>query len=298
MRISWIVTMHGARLASLLIASLFAATVGFSQTATPSVPILELEKKVFLAGESVRLWVGVVAETVVPEALRESGVLHIVLPGGGRIDDPVSSPRDGDSSDGWKGGWGFGERQPSPGRYIASFEFAGQRSVAQPFEIIPNPYSDKIEARWVFSGSKSGGGVHMRGVFLHLENKTGRVIRIARPGSNAADVWIKVETFDPPSRESKFVPQSAMLQAEEIPSYSFEKLDWANQSRWPMIAVPSGESADLRLALHSAYSFRDRQEYEITIGSVLTVFVGEREDADAQLFPLRIPVATTARFRW
>jgi hypothetical protein len=50
--------------------------------------------------------------------------------------------------------------------------------------------------------------------------------------------------------------------------------------------------------LQSAYSFRDGQEYEVTISSVLTLFIGERDDADAQLFPLRIPVSVTARFRW
>jgi len=45
-------------------------------------------------------------------------------------------------------------------------------------------------------------------------------------------------------------------------------------------------------ALDSAYSFRSDAEYEVTIGTVLTVFVGEPGDAGAGLYPLRIPVST------
>ena len=65
-----------------------------------------------------------------------------------------------------------------------------------------------------------------------------------------------------------------------------------------MITVPGGGSVDRSLALQSAYSFREGQEYEFTISTVLTVFVGEPDDADAQLSPLRIPVSGTVRFRW
>jgi hypothetical protein len=291
-------SMHAARFASLVvIGSWFGGAVGFSQPTAAFNPILELEKAVFVVGESVRLWVGVTADADVPEGLHESGVMHIVCPDGSRIDDPVSWPRDGNSSS-WKGGWGFGKHPPGPGRYIATFEFAGQRTSDRPFEIIPNTFSNGIEARWVFFDTESGGSVHMRGVLLHIQNKTGRVLRVAKPGLSGSDVSVKVKAFQPPSSESKFVPQSAMLQADEIPSFSFERLGWDNQSRWPMITVPAGGFADRRLLLQSAYSFRDGQEYEITLGTVLTVFVGEREDFDAQLFPLRIPVSATARLRW
>jgi hypothetical protein len=50
--------------------------------------------------------------------------------------------------------------------------------------------------------------------------------------------------------------------------------------------------------LGSAYPFREGQEYEVTIHTVLTVFAGERGDSDAGLFPLQLPVSATAHFRW
>jgi|HubBroStandDraft_4_1064222.scaffolds.fasta_scaffold123725_2 hypothetical protein len=65
-----------------------------------------------------------------------------------------------------------------------------------------------------------------------------------------------------------------------------------------MVTVPPGGSIDRDLLLQSAYSFRDGHEYEVTISTVLIVFIGERDDADAKLFPLRIPVSAATRFRW
>ena len=65
-----------------------------------------------------------------------------------------------------------------------------------------------------------------------------------------------------------------------------------------MITVPGGGSVDRNVVLQSAYPFREGQEYEVTISTVLTLFVGEPSDADAQLFPLRIPVSGMVRFRW
>jgi hypothetical protein len=205
---------------------------------------------------------------------------------------------DGNSSRGWKGGSGLGTQSPSPGRYVVSFEFAGQRTGDQTFEIVPNPFSRSIVARWVFLDTKSGGDIHERGALLHIENKTDRVLRFAKPGLLGSEVWLLVREPQPPSSESTFVPQSALLRADEAPSYSLDRLDWSNQSSWPMVTVPAGGSVDRNLVLQSAYSFRVGLEYEVTIDTVLTVFVGERDDADAQLFPLRIPVGETARFRW
>ena len=83
---------------------------------------------------------------------------------------------------GWKGGWGFGTQSPSLGRYVVSFECAGQRTAGQTFEVILNPFSPLIDARWIFFDAKSGGDVHERGALLHLENKTERVLRFAKPG--------------------------------------------------------------------------------------------------------------------
>ena len=293
--------MHRARteFGSLIVAgTLLGLGAAPAQQESGFTPILQLEKPIYVADEAIRFWVGVTSNVDIPESLRSSCILHMVRPDGSKVNESVSWPVDGSPSHSWKGGWGFGKQSPEPGRYVVSFECAGQRTGDQTFEIVPNPFSRSVEARWVFFDTKSGGDIHARGAVLHIENKTDRVLRFAKPGLSGSEVFLDVKQFQPALSESTFVPQSALLGADEIPSFSFERPEWSNQSRWPMITVPAGGSVDRSRMLQSAYSFRDAQEYEVTISTVLTLFIGEHDDADAQLFPLRIPVSTTARFRW
>ena len=292
-------SLHTARFAYLIIVGIsLNVWVASAQRTTSFGPILELEKPVYVANEVIRFWIGVTSDVPIPEALQSSYVVHIVRPDGSRTDERVSSTADGDPSRAWKGGWGFGKQSPSLGHYVVSFEFAGQRTADQTFEVIPSPFGRGIEASWIFVDTKSGGDVHSRGVLLHMENKTGRVLHFAKPGLSGSEVWLHVKQFQPPYSKSTFVPQSALLRADEVPSFTLDTLQWSNQASWPMVVVLDGSSVDRGLTFQSAYSFRDGQEYEVTISTVLTIFVGERDDADAELFPLRIPVSGTARIRW
>ena len=280
----------------LTLAGLLAG-LGSGQHSASFFPTIELEKPVYVVNESIRFWIGVTAGSTIPGTLTSTCIMHTTRPDGTTIDEPVSWPADGDASRGWKGGWGLG-KQPPAGRYLVSFEFAGLRTPIRAIDVIPDPFAGNIDARWIFADSKSGGAIDARAVVLHVENKTGRTLRFAKPGLIDSSVWLNVRTFQPRSEESTFVPQSALLRTDEIPSYSFDKLDWDNQRRWPMITVPAGGSVNQPLTLASAYSFRDGQDYELTIGTVLTIFVGEPGDSDAALFPIRIPVSATTRFRW
>jgi hypothetical protein len=293
-------SMHIVRLTSFIVVGTWlGVAVATSQQTSGFSPTIQLEKSIYAADESVRFWVGVTSASQIPEALRSSCVLHWVRPDGTRLDEHVPWPRDGDTSRGWTGGWGFGKQSVSLGRYVISLEFGGQETTDQSFEIVKNPFSSRMSAHWIFVDTKSAGGIHARGAFLRVQNRTDRVVRFAKPGLIGSEVWLDVKTFQPPSMESMFVSQSALLQANEIPSYSFEKqLEWSNQSRWPMITVPPGDSKDRTVDLQSAYPFHGGQEYEVTISTVLTVFIGEREDSGAGLFPLRMPVSATAHFHW
>jgi hypothetical protein len=299
MRIGLSDSARSFRLASLIAAlTWLGAGIAPSQQTTGFHPTLRLEKSTYTADESVRFWVGVTSASEIPEAMQSSCLLHWVRPDGTRLDERVGWPVDGDSSHDWQGGWGFGKQPVILGRYAISFECAGQLTGDQSFEIVANPYSNNIRAEWIFVDSKSGGSVPARSVLLHVVNGTGRVLRFPKPGLIGSEVWLHVKTLQPPSMESAFVPVSALLRADEIPSFSLLNIEWGNQSRWPMMTVAPGGSADCTVDLQSAWPFRNEQEYEVTIETVLTVFIGEREDSDAGLFPLRIPVSKTMHFRW
>ena len=289
---------HRVRLMSLIAAvTWLAAVIAPSQQTADLNPTLELEKSTYAADESIRFWIGVTSASVIPEALRSSCLLHWTRPDGARHDEQVGWPQDGNNSHGWQGGWGFGKQDVSPGRYFISFECAGRQTKEQSFEVVANPFTSGIRAQWSFVDSISGGGVPSRSAFLHLENGTGRMLRFAKPGLTGSEVWLQVRTLQPPAMATTFIPQSALLRAAEIPLFSFQKIDWGNQSKWPMITVAPGGSSDRSVDLQTAWPFRNEQEYDVTIETVLTVFIGESGDSDAGLFPLRIPVSTTTHFR-
>jgi hypothetical protein len=291
--------MHISRLVGLIAAGTWLGTViAPSQQTTGLIPSLQLDKPIYSQDEAVRFWVGVTSASAIPEGLRTSCLLHWIRPDGSRLEEQVPWPMDGDSTRGWQGGWGFGKQHVNLGGYVVSFECAAQKTPDQSFEIVANPLSGGIRAQWILVDAKSGGSIHAPSAFLHVENGTGRVLRFAKPGLVGSDVSLQVKTLLLPSIESMFVSESAILRADEIPSLSFQMIDWSNQSKWPMITVPPSGSADRPVNLQSAYPFRNEQEYGVTISTVLTVFVGEREDPDAGFFPLRIPVSTTAHFRW
>lgn len=274
------------------------AVVAPSQQTADLNPTLNLEKTTYAANESIRFWIGVTSTSSIPEALRSSCLLHWTRPDGARHDEQVGWPPDGDTSHGWQGGWGLGKQNVGAGRYVVSFECGGRRTEDESFEIVANLYTSNTRVSWKFTDSTSAGGVRSRSASLHLENGTGRVLRFAKPGLAGSEVWLRVKTSQPPSIDTTFIPQPALLRADEIPSFFFQKIEWENQSKWPMITVAPGGSSDRPVALQSAYPFRNEQEYEVTIETVLTIFIGESGDSDAGLFPLRVPVSTTVHFRW
>jgi len=281
---------------SLVVAAYLAVSIASSQQTSEFSPTLRLEKDVYLAGEEVRFWIGVTSQSKIPDALRTSCALHWIRPDGTRVDEHVAWPIDGDPASSWEAGQGLVNQSPSLGRYVVSFEFAGQRTPDQSFQIVANSFANSIEAHWIFVNTGSGTDVQERRLLLRVENKTGRTLRFAKPGLTGSEVWLHVKTFLPPSSNSTFVPERALLRVNEVPSFVLQKLDWDSQSRWPMVTVPPGGIFDRNVDLRSCYAFRDRQEYQVNISTVLTVFIGERDDFDARLSPLRVPVSGTAHF--
>lgn len=278
----------------MLAATVIGALMAQSRPPGGFTPVLEIEKPVYLVDESIRFWVSVNADAPIPEGVRSSCVLHWVRPDATAFDERIPWPIDGDPTRGWLGGWGFRKESPGIGRYTVSFEFAGHRTAAQSFNVVSDPFKGRIAAHWIFAVTGSVGGAHTHSALLHVENRTGRALRFAKPGLMGSEAWLELKTFQPPSTAA--VP--VLPAAAEIPGFSLNRLDWDNQSKWPMIEVAAGGSVDRPLALGTAYAFREGQEYEATIHTVLTVFVGERGDSDAGIFPLRMPVFATARFRW
>jgi len=246
-----------------------AAAAAMAQT-----PSLTLDKHSFFPDESVRFWIGVSATEDIPEALWSSGVVHTVGPDGTAVDQRVSRPPDGDSRRGFKGGWGLGPGPHRLGAYRVSFEFAGKKTGEQILEIVPNPFAGGVEAYWTFESHRA---------VLRVENHTARMVRFAEPGLMGSEISITVRQGG--SSDSRFVPAEAVSPPLATPAYSFDRLDWSNLARWPMASVPPGQAAERTIALSGSFTFREGEEYDVTLGVALTLFIGESGDREAGLFP-------------
>ena len=248
-------------------------------------PSLTLDKHSFFADESVRFWIGVSAEEDIPEALWSSGVVHTVGPDGATVDQRVSRPPDGDVRRGFKGGWGLGPGPHLLGSYRVSFEFAGRKTEDQILEIVPNPF--EVVAYWTFDSHRA---------VLRVENHTVRMVRFAEPGLMGSEISLTVRQEG--SSDSRFVPGEAVSPPHATPTYSFDRLDWSNLVRWPMVSVPPGQAAERTIALSAAFPFRQGVGYDITLGVALTLFIGEPGDREAGLFPARRSISGAARMEW
>ena len=281
---------------------LAAALSASSMQSTPSdagEPLLELEKPVYSDSESIRLWVGVSKSTnELSHKLRNSCILHVTLPNGGKVDYPVSFPLDGDvSRGGWKGGWTLDRKSQVPGSYAVAFEFAGRRTAQQSLTIVKDPFAGVLRAEWLFFDRLSG-SVNPWGASLRVVNRTGKVVRFAEPGLPDGEVWVRVKQFDPPLQESVLANESFFVNSSGPPAFSFERVTWSEISRWPVVTVPPGGSVERPLSLQARYPFQEGKEYQVKLDTVLTLFAGEHDNPDAALFPLRLPVSATQRFRW
>ncbi len=262
-------------------------------------PLLELEKPIYAEKESIRLWVGVKSAESISEDLQRSCILHVVRPDGSRLEWPVPWPIDGDASHGWKGGQEFPGKPQPPGAYTVAFEYAGKRTADQVLTIVKSTIMDAIQTQWIFFEAFSG-NLHVRQAMLRVQNRTSRALRLPEPGLESGDsaVWMSVQQFHPPSGNTFPIGVSIFAPTLAAPNYRFDRFDWDNMYRWPTVTIPPGGSVERSFQLQTAFPFRNGEEYEVRLSTVLPVFVGSKYDPDFAFFPLRIPVSYRSRFRW
>ena len=124
-------------------------------------PVLRLEKPRYIAGESIRFWVGVKPKNspTIPkelEELREPCSLSVTRPDGSQKVDSVGWPVDGIVGAAWSGGWGFGNEKVEPGIYVLVLECAGEKTAPLELIVEQNEILAQVKAQFRFArGSDS-----------------------------------------------------------------------------------------------------------------------------------------------
>lgn len=264
---------------------------------TTAVPIVTLEKKRYVLGESIRFWIGVEApdESPIPEMLWDTCFLGITRPDGRTTSEKVSWPADGMLERGWKGGKGLGDEEQQVGSYTLTFEFANQKT--QPVDLVVEdlPILNQITAGFQFGRSDSVTKGTKIPVTLKVENGSSQTIRFLVPGAAGLSmVTVGVQRAEPPLRETLLYP-SEKLPGTATP-LNFDKATWEVLRRYPAAELLPGQNMSYAFLLADAYQFSEPGEYSVSFSTVLEIFVGKKDQGFADFCPIRIAVESSEQF--
>ncbi len=288
--------MRIARFCFCLVGGLFlTAATSSSLSDVPSVePVLRLEKPRYILGEAIRFWVGVMPKnsTSIPEDLRKPCSLNITKPDSTRRVEAVGWPVDGMVGRGWSGGWGFGEEKIEPGRYILVLECSGEKTPPVELIIERSEIMSQIKAEFRFEREGALTKAARVPFVLTVQNGSQARIRFPQRGAMMEGISLRIVRKEPALHSDLFFPWEKLSHSNLMP----ETYNWDVASEIPSVALQPGEQLEQRFLLEDAYSFEGAGDYEITVGTVVSVLVGEKNGQFADLCPIRLPVIGSGKF--
>jgi hypothetical protein len=188
------------------------------------------------------------------------------------------------------GGCGLGDKPVEPGRYILVFECDGVKTPPTELVVVQNNVLRQIKAEFRFERK---GLVSMDTpvpMVLTVENGTRTTIRFPQRGANMEGVTLSIDRKEPASSAGLFYPWEKLCQS----NVTVDTYTWDAVSSIPSVVLRPGEHFEQRFLLKDAYSPDRAGDYEITIGTVLSILVGEKKGEFADMCPIRVPVTASA----
>jgi len=283
---------------SVTVVSLFvllAAHLSWSQDAPTNMqPTLRLEKPKYLIDEAIRFWVGVEVKgpRAIPRELQKPCALSITKPSGTVQVQAVDWPTDGDGSHGWEGGAGLGDDEIEVGNYTLAFECSGIRTRLLQLTVEKSDVTTKVSAGFHFERS---GAIIMGSsvpVVLIVRNNSPYPIQFPQRGIGGEGVSIFVTRREPRFDSAFFYPWEKLSHS----SASFDSYTWDAAATVPSVVLKGGEQFEQRFALEEAYRFDQPGNYEVEFSTVLSLLIGEKNGAFAEVCPVRLPVVARQNF--
>ena len=291
--------MHSTRFVVYLVVGLFwSVAAGSSVNRAPGVePVLRLEKPRYVLGEAIRFWVGVMPKnsTVIPEELRKPCSLSTTKPDGAQRVESVGWPKDGMLDHGWWGGWGFGNEKVESGRYTLVLECSGEKSPPVELIVERNDILDQITVELRFEHEGVATKATQLQVVLSVQNGSEAIIRFPHRAAMMEGASLRIARKEPAFHSELFFPRKAPSHSNAMPdTYTWNLASEAES----VLLQPGGhyEHHEHLALLDVADSFDGAGDYEITIGTALSVLVGEKNGRFADLSPIRFPVTASAQF--
>jgi hypothetical protein len=255
-------------------------------------PILRLEKRKYVLGESIRFWVGIEIERpgVIPLSLRGPCSLEITKPDGSREVQSIAWPVDGNPARGWSGGWGFAAEEA--GSYALLLECSGQRTKQLPLTVEKNEISDEVRVAFRFERS---GAVQVGTpipIIFSVTNNSSFPIRFPERGVMMEGVSVSVVRDTPAYRSDFFYPWQKLKQFPLSP----DTYGWDVATQLPSISLQPGKRFEQKLSLGDAYKFDQSGNYQVSFSTVVSILVGDEDGPFADLCPIRILGSRTEVF--
>jgi hypothetical protein len=296
-----------------LVLSLFCLWPGIYQERqeTPNaIPIIRLDKTRFVLGERVFFWEGVeqTSNAPIPKKYQETCRLTITRPDGTQKAENVGWPIDGPTDSGWLGGASLGGDIVQLGRYALIFEFAGQKTAPTFLFVEDVPILKQIKVNFFFGDLRTDPAtleVHIptgENVTLVVHNSSDQTLRFPRPGGSSSLVSVSIRKVDGSYSNGLFYPNDKLSNQKEseVGSISFDRFTWELARKTPTITLKPGEIYRQAFSLQTAFDETrkslplDPGEYKVTFSTELQTLIGEKNSEWAELWPVRLSVASTA----
>ena len=261
-------------------------------------PVLRLEKPRYIAGESIRFWVGVKPKNspTIPkelEELREPCSLSVTRPDGSQKVDSVGWPVDGIVGAAWSGGWGFGNEKVEPGIYVLVLECAGEKTAPLELIVEQNEILAQVKAQFRFEREGAIARSTQVPIVLTVDNGSQETIRFPQRGAMMEGISLDVVRKEPLSHWALFFPSEKLANSNVMPANNTYSWDFP---QIPSVTLKPGEHFEQHFLLEDAFSFDQAGDYQVMFATVFSVLVGEKGGPFADVCPIRIPATGGANF--
>ncbi len=280
-----------------------------AQRAPSIVPELRVYKPGFVMGEDIEFILGLkgVSREQVAAMQKEGKAAEVVIenPKGKTISYPVDLRFGGLGTHYILGYNRLTKDAVFPGRYRLTFKLAGQSAPTVTVRVADMPILHKIQASLrLESAANFPQSLATTQAVFTIQNNTDVVIRFPRlkppeglqvsvRGKSGA--WENY-TFDTGWGSSRTTDTK----------FNVDEFTWDAAEALPTVTLKPGEKFEQTLSLQPILdSYMDAYkkdlpvppgQYEVTLRRSLNVLIGERKDANAIFFPVRMPVSVTALF--
>ena len=280
----------------------------WAQAPSNGVPFVRLDKTVFASGESVFFWTGVEAinHASIPKEYWNTCRQIVTRPDGTQSIESGGWPLDGPLGCGWRGGSGLGEKA-QPGRYLITFEFAGQQTAPTQLLVEDLQILKRIKAEFLFGPpQKTAKGTDVP-VTLTVHNGTDQTLRF--PHRDGVNGLVSVRLSRGGSDNSGgFYPSEQLLDQQEpaAPNHTVENFTWKDAQEIPTVTLKPGETYTQKLSLNAAIAEANKiwatpgsasipsGRYTATFSTMLQTLIGEPGGEFAAVSPVHLAVAGTA----